>query len=209
MQNSGKYSGVELFFYQRFTQIFLPVIASFAEILVYMMGFLLTMLGTEQQSSAFIASCLVFWGYVIIVHMLQVFHSEFHKNEGLFTVCINMICLENIVMYIFSVVSYFFYKIILAWSLPEWVFIVGLFTIGLLALWIMLFYLLYFFIGSLISLTLPLIVISFGTNLNANLLAFIFILSMLFSSQVLWRASSEGVYKALFGVCTRHKIYMD
>lgn len=208
--NNTGYSGVQVFLLQRFIQIFMPLLSSFAEILSYMGACLVSILsadaGNGSNASAFLATFLIFIGYVVVVHMLETIHSEWHDNEGLFTICINMLCLENIVMYVFNVIAYFFYKLIMSWRLPEWVFYVGLFTIGLFGLWIMLFYLLYFLIGFIISLSLPFILACIGSGWNTTVLCIVLLIAMLFSSQVLWRLSSSHVYKVLFGICTLHKV---
>ena len=188
--------------------VFCPTLMSMMEFEGYLAN---AIVATETSSFAvaFVAelACL---GYLVITYLLEKIHAYWHEEEGVFAMCVDMLCIENIVLYIFNLICYVISVIFRSLNLPDILYGVLVFLIALPTFWGFLFQAAYAMTNVLISVVFPLLVfILLMKVIDQTIASLILIALMLVCSQVIWRLCSEFIYDKLLRVFTRNYLSLS
>lgn len=80
---------------QAILAIFLPVMMSMMALMTYMFEVMKAM--NESKLIILFMAEFTCFGYLIITYCLEKFHAHWHEEEGIFAMCVDMLCIENIV----------------------------------------------------------------------------------------------------------------
>lgn len=195
-------------FLKMIVPVIIPPLVSLSEIIAYMR---LTGNGSYfLPTPSYIAVCLICFIYAVLIYFIERAHSAMHEDENPFTICVNMLCMENILMYIFNIAAYFIYRTVTSFrNIPRLVSTVFLLTIGVIVLILMFVNLVYSFLGGFIIL-LPSVLISiYGPQMSILLDDIVTVIVMLFMSQVVWRSCSNVIFKKLLSFFSFGMINID
>lgn len=179
-------------------QIICPVISAFFELYRYISGIMI-----DQGAALMIATEIMIIGYVIFTYYLERFHTFWHNKEGRFTICIDMLCLENIASYVLSLVFYFIRKILMKCNIPESVLTVVWLVLLLPCAWLSFCYFAYLTVEVTISLVVPLSIgywLERMEKISSNAVLVITGILILIFSQLIWRLWSDKIYNKLINV---------
>lgn len=178
--------------------LFMPIMMSSVDFYSYLAG---SLEFSGENFSVLFCTALIVMGYLGISYYLEKFHLYWHSEEGTFTTCIDLLCIENIVMYIFNLVFYFITQAIMKLKISQEGWLIAIFIIALPALWAILFYLMYIFAGMMISMIVPACSIFFLEQyVSSGIATLIFIILLLLFSQVVWRFCLGKVYNRLLRI---------
>lgn len=191
------YYGVTLpsFIYDGIIFLFMPIMATMIEFLPYMGEFISAL--NDQPSRAFAAAVLLI-SYFVILYFLEKFHSSIHEEEGMFSFCIDMICIENISMYLYSIIIYHITQLIMKLETDSIILMLLFFSMLFLACVAMMIYMIYMLAGVIICCGIPAICLSLlEYKVNESLLEVIFLVLLFVFSQVVWRLVSDKLLNAI------------
>ena len=194
---------------QAIITIFFPYFVSMAEIMVY--PFKAMTVSINSQAVVLFTTELICFGYLLITFCLERFHAYWHEEESVFALCIDMLCVENLVMYIFDLVSYIINEIFSFLDIPNEIYIILSVLVALPVMWGMLFQMVYSMVGMLLNLGVPiLIAVLLSNKMDETIALYIGIIISIFFSQVIWRLCSEFIYDILLYAFTfRHLRLLD
>lgn len=137
--------------------------------------------------------------YVVIVHMLEKYHTEMHSTEKIYTICIDLHCLEGISMYLLNISFHILGKILEATSKNDDIFKILIFLICIITAPMALFMFTYLIIGIIITIFIPcllgvLLFYFIGNNDTAMIIGF---LGGLVISRIVWFKKSDSIYNSL------------
>lgn len=179
--------------------VIFPIGFSFFELLGYM--FEVTEAINDGRIVFVFTTALTCYGYMIITYRLEKFHAYWHEEEGVLAVCVDMLCIENIVMYIFNIASYAVGKLFQWANIPDVIYMGILLVLVLPLLWGLMLQTLYFFIAALVCLGIPmLITLPLENVLGETPMVCIMIGLWILFSQVIWRLCSAFVYDKLLHI---------
>lgn len=185
--------------------IFMPIMMSIVDLMGYLFD-LAKAMNDEKMVILFVAEITCF-GYMILTYCLEKFHAYWHEEEGTFAMCVDMLCIENIVMYIFSLFFYAVSRILQTVGIPDEVYAVLGFLLALPLLWGIIFQLLYFMVGVIIEVGIPVLIMGLLANvLGETVASWIMLVLFVFFSQVIWRLCSEVIYDKLLTVFSFHRM---
>lgn len=165
--------------------------------------------GSDEFSSRYLAVGIIGFLYAVIVFVIERAHSSMHEDESSFTICVNMLCLENISMYIFSIFAYFMYGAISNLTIPVLLYFILLFFVYAADLFVVGTAFLYVCIGLVIIMLPALIVEKLLPNMSPVLADRIMTLIAIFMAQVIWRSCSDKVYKKVIHFTSLGHIDLD
>ena len=89
---------------ERIIGVLVPTMASMIEMYGYVAG----IIEAANNSSFVIVFAVEFacFGYIVITYLLEKIHAYWHEEEGTFAMCVDMLCIENIVLYVFNLLCY-------------------------------------------------------------------------------------------------------
>ncbi len=187
--------------------ILIPTMTSMMESYGYVAGIM------EASNSSFL---IVFvaefacFGYIVITYLLEKIHAHWHEEEGAFAMCVDMLCIENIVLYIFNLACYVISIIFRSLKLPDMFYGILVFLLVLPIIWGFFIQAIYTMINIIISLVIPTVAFALLTNVIGETLAsLILIILMLLCSQVIWRLCSEFIYDKLLRVFTHNYLSLS
>lgn len=188
--------------------VFCPTLMSMMEFEGY---FANTIVAAETSGFAFaFVAELACLGYLVITYLLEKIHTYWHEEEGVFTMCVDMLCIENIVLYIFNLICYVISVIFQSLNLPDIFYGVLVFLFALPTFWGFLFQAAYAMSNVLISVAFPFLVfILLMKVIDQTIASLILIALMLVCSQVIWRLCSEFIYDKLLRVFTRNYLSLS
>ena len=178
--------------------VFMPIMISYLEFLSYLMECLRF---SGDNFSVLFCTELMVMGYLGISYYLEKFHIYWHSEEGAFTACIDLLCIENIVIYIFDLIFYFITQIIMKVNISreKWLIVIGIAFIP--AVWATVFYMSYLFAGIMISTFIPgCSILLLERLVDPRVEILIFLILWIFFSQVVWRFCSGKVYNSLLRI---------
>lgn len=185
--------------------VIFPVGFSFAELLGYM--FEVTEAINDGRIVFVFTTALTCYGYMIITYCLEKFHAYWHEEEGALAVCVDMLCIENIVMYIFNIVSYAIGKLFQNANIPDVIYGGILFVIALPLVWGLMLQALYCLIAGVVCLGIPvLITLPLENVLGETPMVCIMIGLWILFSQVIWRLCSAFVYDKLLHIFSLRRL---
>ena len=137
--------------------------------------------------------------YVIVVHMIEKYHSEMHHTEEIYTICIDIHCIKGISMYLLNMSFHMSGKISEATSKNDNVFEILIFIAVIMALLMSFLMLFYIMIGMIITLLLPCLLgllLSFlgGIGMIIGFIGGIVVCC------IIWAKSSDKIYSWLLDV---------
>ena len=97
--------------------VFCPALMSAMEFEGYLAS-IIEAAGNSSFVGALVAE-LVCLGYIVITYLLEKIHAYWHEEEGVFAMCVDMLCIENIVFYIFNLLLYVISIIFKSLNLPN------------------------------------------------------------------------------------------
>lgn len=181
-----------------------PVIPALSEVTTYLQFNREVLISHEN-----LAALLIFLLYSILLFTIERFHSELHEDEDIFTICINMICVEKIVMYIFSIISAFIYVVITSLQISPVLLWILTGILILPALCALLIQFVYWCIAALIILLPSVLIIDHLPTMNIAILNVITLLLLIFFAQVVWRSISDTVLKKVCYCCSLGRIDLE
>lgn len=185
--------------------IFLPVAVSMIELMDYMFE-----IAKAMHASRFVVlfiaelTCL---GYLMITYCLEKFHAYWHEEESVFAMCVDMLCIENIVMYIFNLICYAASRLFQNAGITDEIYIALALLIALPTVWGLLFQVTYFMAGFLVGAGVPVLVTLLLANVIGETIAsWIMLILFILFSQVIWRLCSEFIYDKLLEAFSLHHL---
>lgn len=191
------YNGMKIpsFVFNGIIFLFMPVMATMIEFMPYIGEF---MKAINDQPSRLLAAAVLLISYFAVVYFLEKLHSGIHEEEEKFSLCVDMICIENISMYLYSIIVYHITQLIM--RIEESSIILGILFIPVLlvACVVMLIYLIYILAGLMIC-SGPSVICIFllQYKINDDLLMFIVLALMVVFSQIVWRLVSDKIFNAI------------
>ncbi|GEM_PF-6318958 len=186
-----------------------PVIFSVYELLQYIVLAISAGNILDQSAPITFGIILVIWIYIIVIHMLQVMENDTVEYGEHISAAINMLFLENIVMYVANVIGYVVFRLSVYFPMPREIFDVLTMVLGVLTAWVMICELTYVGIGAILTLLLPLLPAAIVAQWNEALGDVTLLIAMFIVSQVIWRMLSSHVYKFMVKICTFGRIKMS
>ena len=146
-----------------------------------------------------------------IPYLLEKIHAYWHEEEGTFAMCVDMLCIENIVLYVFNLLCYVISIIFQSLSLSDMFYGVIIFIFALPTMWGFLLQVIYSAINMSISMVIPASIAYLLMYVVGETLAYvIMIILILLFSQVVWRLCSGFIYdKLLRGFSHNHLSLSD
>lgn len=179
-----------------FFQLVCPVISTTFEICRYVSGVMM-----NQESALMLAAQIMVIGYVIFTLFLERFHSYWHAEEGRFTICIDILCLENIASYVLSLVFYFMRKALESCNVSENMLTVLWYLLMLPCAWLLTGYFIYLASEMVISLAVPGIVSYFISDKMPDCIVMVILgFLVIVFSQIVWRLCSDIIFNKLLEV---------
>lgn len=190
---------------QAILAIFLPVMMSMMALMTYMFEVMKAM--NESKLIILFMAEFTCFGYLIITYCLEKFHAHWHEEEGIFAMCVDMLCIENIVLYIFTLLSYAISRLFQNAGIPDEVYGILAFLLALPMMWGFLFQMLYFMIEFCVGVAVPGIIATLLANVIGERAAVWIMLALLvLFSQVIWRLCSEVIYNKLLDTFSFHRL---
>ena len=185
-------------------QFLCPVVSEMFECLKYMYGIM------DERTAVMISAEIMMAGYVVFTYFLEKFHGTWHEEEGKFTVCVDMLCLENIASYGLSLIFYFIRKILLNCNVPEYVLIIIMALLIIPCVWITICYIAYLFANVIVTLLIPLTLGEYlSSKIPYNMTLIITGILILFSTQIVWRMCSDKIFNFLIEWFSFHHLSLD
>ena len=171
--------------------IFAPILVSLSEVISYVGLPDILFRQTKTPDNAYMCCmALIFIFYFFTIYIIEKIHNRIDGNDKLFTVCIDMLCIENICMYILKRRKINKKRVIILFAVIIICLIPLLFTL--------IIEFIYFFIGYIISISIPFAIDSILSNYCGEAVENIgFILSLLIFSQIVWRLCSDHIFNFL------------
>lgn len=189
--------------------VLVPTMASMIEMYGYVAG----IIEAANNSSFVIVFAVEFacFGYIVITYLLEKIHAYWHEEEGTFAMCVDMLCIENIVLYVFNLLCYVISIIFQSLSLSDMFYGVIIFIFALPTMWGFLLQVIYSAINMSISMVIPAAIAYLLMYVVGETLAYvIMIILILLFSQVVWRLCSGFIYdKLLRGFSHNHLSLSD
>lgn len=188
-----------------FMYLLMPVFMEIADFMGYA-SIIIDMMENNELNVQYIFICVIRLGlYIVVNHFLEKYHGKLHDEENILTVCIDMICIENIVIYLMNIICYIISLIVKIVAISDIVLgvliLILAIPVGLMAVCMILYYI----IGLLISALPPILIMDLVQRVLGN--SFVVILEpilMIVFSQIIWRFLSNHIYNWWFGVVTSH-----
>ena len=181
-----------------------PVIPALSEVIAYAkIG------GDLLFSPERLAAELILLLYAVIVLTIERYHAKLHEDEGIFTICVNMICIEKIVMYLFSLISVFIYQVITSLNLSFALLMIFSLILVLPAFCAVLIFFIYWCIAALIILLPSVLIINHLPAMDIAIVNIITLLLLTFFAQVVWRSISDTVLKKVCYCCSLGRIDLE
>ena len=194
---------------ERIIGVLVPTMASMIEMYGYVAG----IIEAANNSSFVIVFAVEFacFGYIVITYLLEKIHAYWHEGEGTFAMCVDMLCIENIVLYVFNLLCYVISIIFQSLSLSDMFYGVIIFIFALPTMWGFLLQVIYSAINMSISMVIPAAIAYLLMYVVGETLAYvIMIILILLFSQVVWRLCSGFIYdKLLRGFSHNHLSLSD
>ena len=191
--------------YMFFFHVFCPVMFSMGEFYSYLASIDVY----SGTIGAMLSSEVLIIGYFIVGFFIEKLHGRWHRDETPLTICVDISCLEIIVMFFFDMI---FSVIVKAVSDSETSFLVLLlFCLVLIlpAFFSMVFYLVYGLVAITVSMMIPLFLTTLAEKINQPFANVVFFLSLLFFSRVVWMLISEKVYDFILKKMTGNRISIE
>ena len=188
--------------------VFCPALMSAMEFEGYLAS-IIEAAGNSSFVGALVAE-LVCLGYIVITYLLEKIHAYWHEEEGVFAMCVDMLCIENIVFYIFNLLLYVISIIFKSLYLPNVFLGILIVLFALPTFWGFLFQVAYALTNMLIVVLIPLLVYVLLLKVVERIIAsWIMVILMLVCSQVIWRLCSEFIYDKLLRVFTHNYLSLS
>lgn len=185
-----------------------PVMMSMIDFMSYMGEFMIS-IRSDKFVVLFVAG-LICVGYLLITFFLEKFHTHWHEEEGAFAMCIDMLCVENIVMYLFNLAFYGLSRVLAKSGIPDEIFMLLFLLIVLPTLWGILFYLSYILVGIVVSFGVPVLGVVLLTDIvGETAAAWLMLILIIVFSQVVWRLCSGKIYNALLKQFSFHHMSLE
>lgn len=160
--------------------LFVPTLLSAYDALAYSLEIMKEMSNIESGLNNIFSIELMYLGYFVITYCLEKFHAYWHEEEGAFSTCVDMLCVENIVMYMFDLMCYGTKCLIQGIELPKIIYGIGAILLALPIVWGVFFLMTYMFANMIVGFGIPMIVALWGPKLigdaAASIIAFILLM---------------------------------
>ena len=181
-----------------------PIVSEILDWIKYCYGI------ADSRTTIIISSEIMMLGYVIFTYFIEKFHIYWHDEESHFSICLDMLCLENIASYILSLVFYFIRQALINSSISEYLLLFIAVLIGIPGLWASLCYFSYLCANFGITLMIPLSVGYFlETRLPPSIVLIITGILILFTTQIVWRLCSDKIFNKLIEVFSFHHLNLN
>ena len=184
-------------------QIVLPVAASILEFYSYLY---FIDPSTGNMSVVFSGILLVF-GYILAGYFIERIHSKWHKDEDSWIICVDITCVEIIVMFFFDLVFSLIVKSIINSNVSDEVWIILMIVFLCLTFLPALCHLMYLVVGLFVSSFIPVLISMPFDNLNETLGSIIFFILLIFFSRYIWTQCSDKVYSFLLLLYSRMIVF--
>ncbi len=205
----GLYNDMEMpsFILNGIIFFFMPIMATMAEVMSYVTELFMAL--GYKPSRAF-ASVFLGVSYFIVLYLLEKVHSDIHREEGVFSICVDMICIENISMYLYSVIMYHITQLIIKIPDDNAVMLILLIPMIIFALFCLIIYFTYFLVGVIICAG-PSIACIFllQYRISEVLLSILILVLMVVFSQIVWRMVSDKVLNVILKKVTFDHLSLD
>lgn len=203
------YNGVKipLFVFEGIMFLFMPIMATTIEFMPYILEF---MNAINDQPSRLLAAEVLLISYFVIVYFLEKIHSGLHEEEEKFSLCVDMICIENISLYLYSIIIYHITQLIMQMEESSIILVLLIIPLLVVACVVMVIFFLYILVGILICSGPSLICFSLlQYKINEELLMFIMLALMVVFSQIVWRLVSDKIFNVILEKASFDHLSLD
>ena len=164
---------------------------------------------TEDFWMATSVGYLIVWGYILILHILEKYHISQHGQENMWVICIDMLCIENIIIYLFNILASSVVNGMLKPEMSALCIVIGL-VLSIPTIWAGIGYVLYIAANVIIVIMIPEWIIGVLSRWGVpDLITNIFYIIILAGVFVVWKLVSGFIYAKLVYIFSFKHIRID
>ncbi len=191
-------------FVQKLITFAFPVVDSMTE---FMSWFYVFALEADKfgAGALLLAGEITILGYVVVLYFIERIHAKIHEEEGVFSLCIDMLCIEHIAMYLFELVANILSDKICTLNVEDDLLMIISYVVCIIPLLAIMFHLLFLFINMTITMMIPALALIFLSPINDWLATIAFVAAIILF-QIIWRMISDKIYDWMLFKFTRGKL---